>query len=155
MYKVGLTFQYPSFHLILATLRGIIAQRLSPSLPSPAFVSRTLSHLHSHLHRPFLNQRHDRKLVKIHALFGLLNEVESPQQARHQEAHFDPCERPSQAAVETDTEGLAGGQIVVVVLRGPFAFREPSFWYKGVRFVEVLGRAVDRKGADADACLHG
>lgn len=57
--------------------------------------------------------------------------------------------------MESDTEGLAGGQIVVVVFGRPFAFGEPSFWYKGVGFVEVFGRAVDRKGADADACLDG
>ena len=55
--------------------------------------------------------------------------------------------------MESDTEGFAGGQIVVVVFGRPFALWKPSFWYKGVGFVEVFGRAVDRKGADADASL--
>lgn len=132
-----------------------LENRPFPSTSSSAFVCRTLPHLHSHLHRPLLNQRHDRELVKIHALLWLLDEVESPQQSRHQKAHFDPCERPSQTAVESDTKRLAGGQIVVVIFGRPFPFREPPFWYEGVRFVEVFGRAVDGKCADADACLDG
>ena len=55
--------------------------------------------------------------------------------------------------MKSDTEGLASGEVVIIVLGRPFALRQPSFWYEAVGVVEVFGGAVDRKGANADASL--
>ena len=55
--------------------------------------------------------------------------------------------------MKTDTKGLAGGEIVTIVFDRPFTLRQPSFWCKAVGVVEVFGRAVNRKGANANASL--
>ena len=55
--------------------------------------------------------------------------------------------------MKPDTKGLAGGEIVTIVFDRPFTLRQPSFWYKAVRVVEVFGRAINRESANANASL--
>ena len=86
---------------------------------------------------------------------GSSSKSNAPDEPGHGEAELDPRERSAEAAVEAEAEGFARGEPVVVVFGGTLARGQPAFRGETVGVGEVLGRAVDGEGADADFGLEG
>lgn len=83
-------------------------------------------------------KHNDRKIVKVDTRCGLLGEVECPQQSSRHKPQLHPGERSPQTAVESDAEGFARSQLVIVILCRTCTLEQPAFRHELISIEEQL-----------------